>query len=159
MVMQSKLGPGKFGMRHANSKITVRTLRCGNLDDSVKAVTMSRSAMITSVHSSDHCRLVLGSCLGPTSRDPAALSSVDVEVSVELEIGWRASARRTSAARKRYPPFGYGLHVPGILGIVAQCLPQFADCYSKAILKIDKRIVLPKPIAQVLATDHFAGAF
>jgi hypothetical protein len=63
------------------------------------------------------------------------------------------------SSQEAVPPLGYGLHIPGILGIVAQCLPQFADCYSKAILKIDKRIVLPKPIAQVLATDHFAGAF
>jgi hypothetical protein len=44
-------------------------------------------------------------------------------------------------------PLGYGLHVPGILGIVAQCLPQFADCHSETILKIDKRIALPEPIA------------
>ena len=50
-------------------------------------------------------------------------------------------------SQEAVPPLGYGLDVPGILGIVAQCLPQFADCYSETILKIDKCIVLPKTIA------------
>ena len=56
-------------------------------------------------------------------------------------------------------PLGYGLNVPGILGVIAQCLPQLADCYAEAILKINKRIVLPKPIAKFLSADHFSGVF
>ena len=54
-------------------------------------------------------------------------------------------------------PPGYGLNVPGILGVVAQCLPQLADSHAQAVLEINKCIVLPEPVAKFLSADYFAA--
>jgi len=42
---------------------------------------------------------------------------------------------------------GNGLDVAGVLGIIAQRLPQFANGYTEAAVEVDKRIVAPDAMA------------
>ena len=54
---------------------------------------------------------------------------------------------------------GNGLDVTGMLGIIAKRLPQFANGYSEAAVEVDKRIVAPDAMAQVVAGDHLSSIF
>ena len=54
---------------------------------------------------------------------------------------------------------GNGLDVAGVLGIIAKRLPQFANGYTEAAVEVDKRIVAPDAMAQVVAGDHLSGIF
>ena len=44
-------------------------------------------------------------------------------------------------------------------GVVAKRLPQFAYSYAEAAVEVDKRIVAPDAMAQVVAGDHLSGVF
>src|SRR5690349_18041554 len=54
---------------------------------------------------------------------------------------------------------GNGLDVAGVLGIIAKRLPQFANGHTEAAVEVDKRIVAPDAMAQVVAGDHLSGVF
>src|ERR1700751_2860532 len=54
---------------------------------------------------------------------------------------------------------GNGLDVAGVLGIITQRLPQFANGNSEAAIEVDKRIVAPDAMAQVVAGNHLSGVF
>ena len=56
-------------------------------------------------------------------------------------------------------PLGDGFNVPGILGVVAQSLPQLANCHPETILEINKCIFMPQPVPKLLPADYFARIF
>jgi hypothetical protein len=54
---------------------------------------------------------------------------------------------------------GQGFDELGILGRVAQRLPEFLDRMVQAVVELDERVCGPQAGAQFVPGDHFSGAF
>jgi hypothetical protein len=54
-------------------------------------------------------------------------------------------------------PASHGGYEPGILGGVAQRIPEPADGGVEAMVEVDEGVCRPEPFAHLLASDYLAG--
>ena len=76
---------------------------------------------------------------------PRLLPFVDEDISV---------ARKRAIAALRN-----GLDKVGVLGVVVQRLPEFADRCSEATVEVNEGVAWPQTSSKLLATDDFSGVF
>lgn len=67
------------------------------------------------------------------------------------------SGRHAHRSNESVAATGNGLDKPGIIGGVAQNLPELPDATVYGIVEIDVRILGPKALANFLSRDDFAG--
>jgi hypothetical protein len=79
-------------------------------------------------------------------------------------VGWGIQRRNVVSnwfygSNKPIPLLRQRLDIARSLDIIIQRLSQLLDRRVQRVLKIDKRILRPQPIAQLLAGNEFAGLF
>jgi len=61
--------------------------------------------------------------------------------------------------KKPIPSLWNRLNVSGIFSVIVQRLPQLADCYAEAAVKINERIVKPQAASKLLPADDITVFF